>query len=1013
MKKTMLAAIFLLSLTMVSAQNQWPSKGMPLRTGKNIEWFRSAIPVEDGSVVYVWSDTRNEDRDVWAQKISESGELLWGANSGDPDFPDMKEGLLVNGEINRQEDPVIIDVGNSEVIIAWVDFRNEDSGDIYAQKLNADGEIQWAEAGVPLCLAEGIQISLNIVNDGTGGAYVIWLDNRGTGGSDIYGTRILGNGDLAEGWVPDGNSIVTAAGSQNQHTFWEDGTGGAIVVWHDTRISSNENLFMQRIAPDGTLLWDEGGTVLCDAPGTQVQPKIAPLTDGNFMVTWRDERNDYNGDIYARKIDLDGNLLWDEELVVFEDIYVQENPRITQSSDGGAFIVWQDGRNDFNFKDIFIQKVSSAGEMLWDESGVVVCDEDYNQLNPRLVGDSDGGTLIVWDDGRNGGHPNEDIYVQHFNSDASINFSEGGLLICDEFSEQFSPLVKKNNAGKYFVNWGDRRTGSVGMYLQIIDPDDTLILADNGEIIYYGLDGDALEYSLIANGDNAIALWVDTRFSSIAKRIYMQILNSDGSVQFQQNGLPVTSMSGYNQSSIDVVYYPGSDLIGIVWEENRIGDKQVFAQAVDLNANFIWSEDLGIQLCQNTATQEHPAISVLQTGGNFDYYIGWSDHREWQTGYGIYGQRLSADGTLNWGEEGILIADNNGDDILNDVVENFYIWHNSSWPDQDIFIKKVNADGSTAAGWPEPGLAVCTATGVQENARGMIIPQGLLVTWEDKRSGTTDIYGQIFTPDGDILWAEDGIPLCDAPNDQRAAQVIYDEDLFVAWEDFRTGYDEDIFMQKFNLEGEELWDAGGNEIAIKDSAQLAPALVKNGDNFIIFWQDNQTASGSDLYAQLIDANGDLIWDENGFIVNNSIKNQNKPVAVPTGNDMAFVVWEDTRSSGKTDIYSLYAQKVLLESTGSAEDEIPFNNIKLKQNYPNPFNPETTISFEITQGDYQEYELKIYNLKGQLVNSLPVESNNVIWKGRDLQNNHVSNGIYFYRLESDDNISSARKMILLK
>jgi len=1011
MKKFLIIVVSILMFSAITAQNQWSDVGVPIRTGENIEWFRSAIPVEDGSVVYVWSDTRGGDRDVYAQKISEEGELLWGTNSGDPDFPDMKEGVIVNNEMNRQEDPVVIGAGDNSVIIAWVDFRFEDTGDIYAQKLNADGELLWDQAGVPLCLASDEQISLNIANDTAGGAYVIWIDSRGTGGVDIYGSHILSNGEIAAGWEADGNPIIDAAGAQNQHTFWEDGAGGAIVVWHDTRVPTNEDIYMQRLSSDGTLLWDTDGTVLCGEDGTQIKPKISPLTDGDFIVAWRDERNDFNGDIYARKIDINGNLLWDNEIVVFEDEFIQENPRITRSSDGGAFIIWQDGRFDMNFKELFIQKINSDGDILWDAEGEVVCDEVYDQLNPRLVGDSNGGVFIVWDDGRDGGHPHENIYVQLYNSDASTVFTEDGLLVCDAYGEQFAPLVKKNVNGKYFVNWGDWRSGSVGIFQQIFETDGSELLSDNGEIMYNGLNGDAQEYKLIKNGDDAIAVWVDTRFPK--KRIFTQNLNEDGEVEYIEDGIAITQMSGFNQETIDAAYLEGSDILSIVWEENRIGDTQIFAQAIDLDGNFLWSEDTGIQMSLTTDSQEFPAISTLQTGGNLDYYVGWSDNRNWMTGYGIFGQRISEDGTLNWGDEGLLIAAGDSDDVLNDVVENFYIWHGGAWPAQDIYVKKVNSDGSTATGWSDEGLVVCGADGFQENARGLIIPEGLFLVWEDKRSGTSDLFGQIITHDGNILWAADGVPLCDATHDQRNSEVIYDDDLYMIWEDFRNGNDEDIFIQRFNEDGIEQWNADGNEVALKDSAQYAPTFAKNGDNILVLWQDNLTSGGSDLYGQLMDLEGGIVWQSDGEVICNAIKNQNKPIAISSGNNSSIAIWEDTRSSGKTDIYNIYAQKILMANLDAENEIIPLSNINLKQNYPNPFNPETTINFTIKNENYNDYKLKIFNLKGQLVDSIPVESNSITWSGTDLDQNPVSNGIYFYRLESDDDVSSTRKMIMLK
>ena len=166
MKKIYLILLLLTAVALSAQILQW-SEEVPIRQGENIEWYRSSAPVDGNCVVYTWSDTRNGDRDVWAQKMDSNGNEMW--NVG---------GVLVNGEINRQEDPVVIHTGSGEVIIAWIDFRNEDAGDVYVQKLDTNGNLQWDAAGVPLCLADDIQITLNIVHDENGGAFIIWLDNR-------------------------------------------------------------------------------------------------------------------------------------------------------------------------------------------------------------------------------------------------------------------------------------------------------------------------------------------------------------------------------------------------------------------------------------------------------------------------------------------------------------------------------------------------------------------------------------------------------------------------------------------------------------------------------------------------------------------------------------------------------------------------------------------------------------------------------------------------------------------
>jgi len=88
------------------------------------------------------------------------------------------------------------------------------------------------------------------------------------------------------------------------------------------------------------------------------------------------------------------------------------------------------------------------------------------------------------------------------------------------------------------------------------------------------------------------------------------------------------------------------------------------------------------------------------------------------------------------------------------------------------------------------------------------------------------------------------------------------------------------------------------------------------------------------------------------------------------------------------------------------------------NSPNPFNPATTIYFETTNL-HEDTRIEIYNLKGQKVKTfLPFPNGSlgtreVVWDGTDQNNNPVSSGIYFYRLNIDGKTKISKKMILLK
>jgi hypothetical protein len=106
-----------------------------------------------------------------------------------------------------------------------------------------------------------------------------------------------------------------------------------------------------------------------------------------------------------------------------------------------------------------------------------------------------------------------------------------------------------------------------------------------------------------------------------------------------------------------------------------------------------------------------------------------------------------------------------------------------------------------------------------------------------------------------------------------------------------------------------------------------------------------------------------------------------------------------------------------DSVGVSQHLIPKTQNYLT-NYPNPFNPSTTISFDLNNVLNGQYELSIYNLKGQKVRSYPINSlthqpiNSVIWNGNDENNKSVASGIYFAKLKIGDQTLS-RKLLLIK
>ena len=92
-----------------------------------------------------------------------------------------------------------------------------------------------------------------------------------------------------------------------------------------------------------------------------------------------------------------------------------------------------------------------------------------------------------------------------------------------------------------------------------------------------------------------------------------------------------------------------------------------------------------------------------------------------------------------------------------------------------------------------------------------------------------------------------------------------------------------------------------------------------------------------------------------------------------------------------------------------------DRLNLFQNYPNPFNPSTGISYSLPCNAY--VNLSICDVSGRTIKTLVQERQRaghktILWNGRDLYNNEVASGLYFYILNVNGS-SISKKMLLIR
>jgi len=410
--------------------------------------------VSDGSggAIITWQDQRSGYIHIYTQRVNASGAVQWTAN-----------GVAVCTATGNQYSPTLISDGSGGAIITWHDQRSG-SYDIYAQRVNASGAPQWPANGVAICTATSYQYYPTLISDGSGGAIITWQDYRSSSNYDIYAQRVNASGAVQ--WTANGVVIDTATGDQLYPKIVSDGSGGAIITWQDYRSSSNYDIYAQRVNASGAVQWTANGVVIDTATGDQLYPKIVSDGSGGAIITWHDSRNG-SADIYAQRVNAFGVAQWTADgVAVCTATNDQYFPMPVSDSSGGAIITWEDHRN--NNTDIYAQHVNASGVAQWTADGVAVCTVTGIQTNPTIVSDGSGGAIITWEDYRSGSY--YDIYAQHLISAGYLQWSADGVAVCTSTGDQRFPIAVSDGSGGAIITWEDSRNGSnIDIYAQKVD----------------------------------------------------------------------------------------------------------------------------------------------------------------------------------------------------------------------------------------------------------------------------------------------------------------------------------------------------------------------------------------------------------------------------------------------------------------------------------------------------------------------------------------------------------------
>jgi len=449
--------------------------------------------------------------------------------------------VVCNAATSEESKLTVSDGANGTIIVFQSADQNTPNAvsNIYAQKINSNGQVQWGTSAVPkpVCVTAKNKFLDNIIPDGSGGVFIAWGDYRNfndeNDSTDIYIQHLSSSGN------PLGTlNGVKLNASNNRERYGArlctDGSNGVIVAWQEstydsaTMLTTYSQVFAQKYNSALASQWTGGGVQVCTATGLRAGASIVADGSAGAIVTFADSRNSTqlpddifnNIDIYAQRLNSAGALQWTANGVPVntqpfsqftENEFMQTRSTVADGS-GGVLILYSDytGDND-GPNNFYAQRLNSSGARQWASAGVPVCTADSTQSLIKLLSDGAGGMIVFWNDNRAGAFFSYAYFAQRILANGAAGWALNGIKLFDNFSfGSFGGDMVGDGSGNYIYNWTDFMSGS--LKAQKINSSGVVQWGATAKDVCTNPDASPFLGQLVpSNAGTVIISWIDSR----------------------------------------------------------------------------------------------------------------------------------------------------------------------------------------------------------------------------------------------------------------------------------------------------------------------------------------------------------------------------------------------------------------------------------------------------------------------------------------------------------------------
>jgi hypothetical protein len=419
--------------------------------------------------------------------------------------------------------------------MAWSSYdpaNHIGSGDIYAQALDADGNVMpgWPANGLPITAAEGTQRYPTMAPDGVGGAFVAWPD-----GGKLRIQHLTETGAVALGWPATGRVAADAVVGAPAPTA-PDGAGGVYVVWTgpDTAPGS-ASLRLIRIGPDGGVSpgWPVDGLTI-GVPGDPWAVDLVSDGEGGAFVGWTAWPEPQPHLLLIHRIAGDGTLhpAWPSGGVAVgeDDVpWSLGQPNLVPDGRGGLYAAWWRSPQlcaAVGPSGLCIQCCPPTNQIAshLDSNGALVAGWPAKGLffgnAGRVAADARGGLLVATTSTAesDGQYIRSRGLVTRVGPDGTpaTGWAFEGNPMCSERRHQINPAIVPDGFGGAYVSWIDARTFEAVLYVSRLTPSGSI--ADGwpatGSIGSEAAVSPEAPFLVSGNPGEAIVVWVDRRDGS-------------------------------------------------------------------------------------------------------------------------------------------------------------------------------------------------------------------------------------------------------------------------------------------------------------------------------------------------------------------------------------------------------------------------------------------------------------------------------------------------------------------